>query len=429
MAVNPHLETNLSPIAQPYYHHSTHDIYFGASTGGKKVKVPAPLDSITALHRGGSILTRRDLVRRSAILTWKDPITLVVAMDITGTTAEGSIYLDDGESFSDEAGDYVYRGFTIAPQSSTSKSLVLASRSLHKTTSTATLATYDPVQNNWSQKIADVVVGKAVILGLAKKPSCIRLNGAATGLAFDWTEGVSATSSRRSGGAGKVASRLTIPDLSALVIQDWEVVLEFAATACSTTPAIDHELPYQPSVDCPAGGFLCKNVGHLSSCIMRSRVNDGLCEPECCDGSDEMDGKIDCPNTCAAVGKEYRKIKDAEDKKTRAGAATKREYSVFGLKEKSRLQNEVAKLAAELKVVEGKEKGLKAALDKMESEGADDIERKKDSELYKQVLEMKAAIKSLREERADLHTQVNELSAILSDVSVSVFWFGTIFHI
>jgi protein kinase C substrate 80K-H len=31
-------------------------------------------------------------------------------------------------------------------------------------------------------------------------------------------------------------------------------------------------------------------------------------EPECCDGSDEYDGKIECPNICGKVGAEYRKL-------------------------------------------------------------------------------------------------------------------------
>lgn len=39
-------------------------------------------------------------------------------------------------------------------------------------------------------------------------------------------------------------------------------------------------------------------------------------DPECCDGSDEYDGKVVCPNVCAKVGKEYRK-KMAEIENTR----------------------------------------------------------------------------------------------------------------
>ncbi len=31
-------------------------------------------------------------------------------------------------------------------------------------------------------------------------------------------------------------------------------------------------------------------------------------EPECCDGSDEYDGKVECPNVCKKVGAEYRKL-------------------------------------------------------------------------------------------------------------------------
>ncbi|XP_039061466.1 glucosidase 2 subunit beta-like [Hibiscus syriacus] len=42
--------------------------------------------------------------------------------------------------------------------------------------------------------------------------------------------------------------------------------------------------------------FYCKNIGHSPSLLYSSRVNDGICD--CCDGSDEYDGKVKCPNTC-----------------------------------------------------------------------------------------------------------------------------------
>lgn len=75
-------------------------------------------------------------------------------------------------------------------------------------------------------------------------------------------------------------------------------------------------------VDVPAETrFYCANEGHIEAWIRRSRVNDGICDPECCDGSDEYDGKTQCPNTCAKVGKEYRKKKQEEENIRRAVSA------------------------------------------------------------------------------------------------------------
>ncbi|KAG0047515.1 hypothetical protein BGZ83_007437 [Gryganskiella cystojenkinii] len=55
---------------------------------------------------------------------------------------------------------------------------------------------------------------------------------------------------------------------------------------------------------CGTGYFHCANVGHVASDIKSSRVNDGVCDEECCDGSDEYDGQTHCPNICDQVGAE-----------------------------------------------------------------------------------------------------------------------------
>lgn len=50
---------------------------------------------------------------------------------------------------------------------------------------------------------------------------------------------------------------------------------------------------------CDKGSFYCENIGHVSSHIPSNRVNDGVCERECCDGSDEFSSGADCKNVCA----------------------------------------------------------------------------------------------------------------------------------
>lgn len=375
-----------SPIPpQPYYHYSTHDLYFGAATGGATIKIPAPLGSFPALHQGGSILTRRDLVRRSAILTWKDPITLVAALDITGTSAAGSIYLDDGESYSNEKGEFVSRTFTLASSSEGSKNLVLSSRSSHPTVVSTGLDAYHPTENAWAKKIADVAVGEVIVLGLSTRPSCVRMVGREVGFNFEWIEGVAATAGRRRGGAGKRASELIVklasqgpdgPIPHALITQDWEFGIEYGTT-CEETIL----LPV------PTGDFLCKNEGHIASSILRSRVNDGICDPECCDGSDETDGKVHCPNVCEVVGQEYRKRVEEEGRKNRVGGAIRKEYIQFGVKEKRRLEGEVGVLKVQIRSLEEREREVKKSLDIVESEEAGETERKRSSVLYERIVE------------------------------------------
>lgn len=415
-------------MRQPYYRYDSNDIYFGAAVGGATIKLPAPLGDLPILHRGGSILTRRDLVRRSAILTWKDPITLLAAIDLTGTTAEGSIYLDDGESYSNENGEYVWRGFKIASDETAKGDLVLKSRSLQPPSDSTALGVraYDPTGNAWAQKISDVVVGKIIILGLASKPSCIKVKGSDIGLEFDWTDGVAATAGRRRGGTGKIASKLTIKDASSLIIQDWDILLQFSPSAsCSTVPAIDHDA-LVASPECIEGRFLCKNVGHISSCILRSRFNDGVCDEECCDGSDETDGKINCPNRCQSVGADYRKATEEAGRKNRVGGAVRNDYITFGVKERRRMEADVEKLGRDIGKLEERETVLKRVLEEVEVSQAGDIERKKNSVLFERIVEMQGAIKSLRRQRSHLETNVADLSSILGDLSVSPLFLSSL---
>lgn len=355
------------------------------------------------LHQGGSILTRRDLVRRSAILTWKDPITLVVAVDVTGSTAVGSLYLDDGESYSNENGEFVWRSLKLEKDGS---NLVLRSRSATSTSTSTSIAAYDP-ENAWAKKISDVVIGPVIVLGLSREPLCVKLAGSSQGLEFEWSNGLAATSNRGKAGTGKVASKLTIKDASAIVIQDWDLIIDFE-TACIASPVIEQA----------TGPFFCENKGHISATILRSRVNDGICDEECCDGSDETDGKVECPNRCEVVGQEYRKKTDEDSRKTRVGAAVRDGYISFGIKEKKRLESEVETTTLQVEKLEAREQVLKKSLELAETASADDIERKKDSQLFKQIVEMQEAIKALRVQRFNLEAQVTDLSSILGDLSV-----------
>jgi protein kinase C substrate 80K-H len=110
---------------------------------------------------------------------------------------------------------------------------------------------------------------------------------------------------------------------------------------------------------CPNGVFYCENKGHIPSYIKSYRVNDGVCDPECCDGSDESSGLITCDNICKEVGVQYRKQKAELDAIVAAGAATKREWIAYGQNrekenqiKKAQLEEEIAVLRTELEVLQ-----------------------------------------------------------------------------
>lgn len=64
-------------------------------------------------QRGGTIIPKKERVRRSSSLMRDDPYTLVVALDKSGR-ANGTLYIDDGISFEyREAGKKLYMQFAF----------------------------------------------------------------------------------------------------------------------------------------------------------------------------------------------------------------------------------------------------------------------------------------------------------------------------
>jgi len=110
---------------------------------------------------------------------------------------------------------------------------------------------------------------------------------------------------------------------------------------------------------CPNSKFYCKNKGHIPAVIPSSKVNDGICDPECCDGSDENSGIIQCPNICEQVAYEQNKEKIEKEKVLKEGLAKKEklllEASEIIKKEndkKEKLELEVENLNKKLKRLE-----------------------------------------------------------------------------
>lgn len=210
------------------------------------MNVPAPLSSqLPLLHRGGSILPLRERVRRSAELGWRDPITLVVALNkptkssIGGsahTRAEGILYLDDGQTFEYEKGAFVWRRFIFETRTDGSHALssfdetarrgkaATGSSTGWSTTSEDSVALYDPTNNSWAQQISDVRVERVVVLGLDKAPKSVRVKGTEEELVWEWTSGTSAAGSKVAfGGKAGRASELVIKDPRVKVTLDWEI--------------------------------------------------------------------------------------------------------------------------------------------------------------------------------------------------------------
>ncbi|KAL1741939.1 glucosidase II beta subunit-like-domain-containing protein [Schizophyllum fasciatum] len=161
---------------------------------------------------------------------------------------------------------------------------------------------------------------------------------------------------------------------------------------------------------CPNSTFYCRNDGHTGAAIPSSRVNDGICEAECCDGTDEAPGV--CPNTCKEVGEAYRKKRAQELKIQKTGSKIRSSYIAYAQKEKKRLEGVVQNLADEIAVREAEVERLRDIADRAESISAAALERKKQSPVFQTLLEHASALKSLQREykkRAAAEKQLGEI--------------------
>ncbi|KAI0346969.1 hypothetical protein BDW22DRAFT_1351294 [Trametopsis cervina] len=160
--------------------------------------------------------------------------------------------------------------------------------------------------------------------------------------------------------------------------------------------------------DCPDGSdepgtgactntrFYCKNEGHVGVYIPSSRVNDGLCETECCDGSDEKPGV--CANKCKEIGDAYRAKQEAERKLRKTGSKIRSSYIAFAQKEKKRLEAELAAAEQDIAIKEKEVNHLRDLVERTESLSAAALEQKKQSPLYQNLLKHHHALKSLQKE-------------------------------
>ncbi|CAG8432966.1 11027_t:CDS:10 [Diversispora eburnea] len=169
---------------------------------------------------------------------------------------------------------------------------------------------------------------------------------------------------------------------------------------------------------CPNSKFYCKNIGHIPAYISSSRVNDGVCDPECCDGSDEYDGKINCPNKCEEFGAEYRKhLKEMEILRAQ-GADKKQEYIKYGQKLKIELLNSLDFAIVDLNAAKIKCADREAELKKLEH-----LEKIKSEsspipvkEYNERMKKYRVKIKGLKDQINVLQGNVDALSKILQDL-------------
>lgn len=97
------------PIVKPNVQQETiylpgeNEFWYDAWTGNQlehhgELTVPVHPDRIPVYQRGGTIIPKKERIRRSSALMANDPVTLIIALD-KGQKAKGQLYMDDGTSF------------------------------------------------------------------------------------------------------------------------------------------------------------------------------------------------------------------------------------------------------------------------------------------------------------------------------------------
>ncbi|KAI8903278.1 glucosidase II beta subunit-like-domain-containing protein, partial [Gorgonomyces haynaldii] len=163
---------------------------------------------------------------------------------------------------------------------------------------------------------------------------------------------------------------------------------------------------------CQNGTFYCLNKGHIGQTISSSRVNDGICDPECCDGSDELH----CPNVCDQVHKKYQREQDQKNLVLRKGGQAKRK-----LIEQANNQRTVKVKELEARIEKLSQKEKRAEEEKTKAEQLEQQHKQlKEEEHQKQCpakfTSLQQEYESLMETTRDLESRLKTVYDALADL-------------
>ncbi|XP_067293753.1 neutral alpha-glucosidase AB isoform X2 [Pseudorasbora parva] len=96
---------------------------FQKHVGDQSLYIPVTMSSIPVFQRGGSIICRKDRVRRSSSCMENDPYSLYVALSSQGS-AEGELYIDDFHTFNfEKSKQFVHRLLSFSANTLSSRNL------------------------------------------------------------------------------------------------------------------------------------------------------------------------------------------------------------------------------------------------------------------------------------------------------------------
>ncbi|SPO07475.1 related to alpha glucosidase II beta subunit [Cephalotrichum gorgonifer] len=150
---------------------------------------------------------------------------------------------------------------------------------------------------------------------------------------------------------------------------------EPGTSACANLSPLS---PPQPLPGSPSGttntsnalpGFWCANKGHIGAYVPFTLVNDGVCDYDlCCDGSEEYSGAggVKCPNKCAEIGKEWRRVAEQKQKALEKSGAKRNELIRQAKQARRNVETNIVNLRNEVVALEAKRVTLQNKFDEVE---------------------------------------------------------------
>ncbi|KAH9256172.1 hypothetical protein BASA81_005666 [Batrachochytrium salamandrivorans] len=178
---------------------------------------------------------------------------------------------------------------------------------------------------------------------------------------------------------------------------------------------------------CDGGTFSCINKGHIESHIPSSRVNDGVCDEACCDGSDEYSSNAKCSNQCAKQAVAYASMTSEAESIRRQGALVKLQYIedskhtlVDRTKEIENLRLTLKLREAEVAVIR-EEQAKVEKLEKQQLENQQEYDAKDSCKGYTEKIDkwldtLLLAVSLLEPKKAD--TEINKVLAIRDSIVI-----------
>lgn len=154
------------------------------------VSIPVDSYKIPVFQRGGTIIPKKEQVRRASTLMKNDPYTLIVCLD-KFEEANGTLYSDDEQSYEYRNGKYIYSRITF-------KANILSSKLIDSNATFETLAS----------------VGVIVIAGLDNTPKLATLRTSTETTIIGVIK-------------GERSYRILLPDKRVNIADEWDITLNF----------------------------------------------------------------------------------------------------------------------------------------------------------------------------------------------------------